>query len=71
MSDPIKSALAWLDENEPKWGLDEPINRDEFVADLKRRMQPQERKKPARLGGNDITIGLQGAEAGGQQAEMA
>lgn len=27
-------ALKWLDEKEPEWKLDLPIDREEFLADL-------------------------------------
>lgn len=30
----IKDALAWLDENEPRWQLEKPIDRDAFLEDL-------------------------------------
>ena len=30
----IVDALAFLDEREPGWFLDEPINREEFIAGL-------------------------------------
>ena len=30
----IANALRWLDENEPKWDLDEPIDRQAFINDL-------------------------------------
>lgn len=33
----IINALAWLDENEPKWDLDKPINRHEYLTGLFRR----------------------------------
>ena len=32
----ILNALRWLDENEPKWELDEPIDRQAFIAGLLR-----------------------------------
>ena len=34
----IIDALKWLDENEPNWKLDEPINRVVFIEDLVGRM---------------------------------
>lgn len=27
----IERALKWLDENEPKWNLDKPIDREEYI----------------------------------------
>lgn len=30
----IERALKWLDENEPKWELEEPINKEEFINDI-------------------------------------
>lgn len=30
----IEHALGWLDENEPKWQLDEPIDREKFIKDI-------------------------------------
>lgn len=30
----ITSSLAWLDEHEPHWGLNEPMDRHEFVKGL-------------------------------------
>lgn len=35
----IEDALRWLDEAEPKWGLEHPIDRNEFVGDLVLRAQ--------------------------------
>ena len=30
----IESAWRWLEEQEPYWGLDKPIDRDAFIAGL-------------------------------------
>ena len=30
----IKNAYDWLDENEPKWDLDTPIDREAFIKEL-------------------------------------
>jgi hypothetical protein len=30
----IESALKWLEETEPLWELDEPIDKPEFIRDL-------------------------------------
>lgn len=30
----VKDALEWLDEKEPTWQLDEPIDREAFLEDL-------------------------------------
>jgi hypothetical protein len=30
----ITKALEWLEEEEPKWGLDRPIRRDGYIRDL-------------------------------------
>lgn len=35
----VADALRWLEETEPKWELDEPMDRQEFVKDLLRRMR--------------------------------
>lgn len=35
----IEDALRWLDEREPEWGLDEPIDREEFIEGLLRRAE--------------------------------
>ena len=32
-----QDALKWLAENEPKWGLTEPINKQEFLDGLDER----------------------------------
>lgn len=34
----VKDALQWLDENEPKWGLEYPIDKHEFIANLLERI---------------------------------
>lgn len=60
---PIDAALAWLDENEPLWGLEVPIDRGEFVADLQRRMQVTHHN-------GDATIGLNGVGIGAEQAKI-
>lgn len=41
----IESALAWLDETEPRWKLDEPIDRREFVNGLLARMNRESRSR--------------------------
>lgn len=33
-------SLQWLSEREPIWQLDEPINKEEFIADLVVRATP-------------------------------
>lgn len=33
----FKEALNWLNENEPRWKLKIPIDRDEFVKELTRK----------------------------------
>lgn len=30
----ITDSLSWLKVAEPNWGLDEPIDRDQFIGDL-------------------------------------
>lgn len=30
----IEDALAWLDEREPTWGLDAPIDREDYIEEL-------------------------------------
>ena len=30
----IVDSLHWLEKNEPLWGLEEPINKDEFLKGL-------------------------------------
>lgn len=30
----IEDSLSWLDKNEPKWDLDEPIDRKAFIKEL-------------------------------------
>lgn len=30
----IISATKWANENEPKWNLEQPLNRAKFIADL-------------------------------------
>lgn len=30
----VKDALEWLDEKEPTWQLDEPIDKEAFLEDL-------------------------------------
>jgi hypothetical protein len=30
----IKNAYDWLDENEPNWNLDTPIDREAFIKQL-------------------------------------
>ncbi len=35
----IVEALDWLAESEPNWGLDEPINKDEYIETLVRLRQ--------------------------------
>ena len=41
----IESALRWLDETEPKWKLDEPIDRREFVNSLLASMNRESRSR--------------------------
>lgn len=41
----IKAALRWLDETEPKWKLDEPIDRKEFVNYLLASMNRESRSR--------------------------
>jgi len=36
----IEDVLPWLDIQEPIWDLDEPINREDFIADLVERATP-------------------------------
>lgn len=36
----IEYALQWLDEKEPLWNLDEPMDRAEFIAGLVSRCHP-------------------------------
>lgn len=40
----IVSALQFLDENEPKWGLDTPINKRKFIQELVKKAIPYERE---------------------------
>jgi len=37
----ITDSLRWLDSAEPTWGLDEPINREEFIEGLLERAKVQ------------------------------
>ncbi len=30
----IESSLDWLADQEPEWGLDQPINKENYIADL-------------------------------------
>lgn len=53
----ITNALSWLDDREPLWGLDEPINRDEFIAGLMSKAAPREREIKAKLGFSRIGLG--------------
>lgn len=36
----IEHFLSWIDEQEPLWGLDEPVNRREAIAGLVERAVP-------------------------------
>jgi hypothetical protein len=50
----ITQALAWLDETEPKWGLNKPIGRPTFIANLVSEAKRGERaaKRAARVASN-------------------
>lgn len=37
----IIDSLKWLDENEPNWKLDEPIDRAGFIEDILGRLAPE------------------------------
>jgi hypothetical protein len=50
----ITEALAWLDKAEPKWGLDKPIDRKTFMANLVAEAKKGERawERAARVASN-------------------
>ncbi len=30
----VEFALKWLGKNEPEWGLDEPMDKEEFIEEI-------------------------------------
>jgi len=42
----IEHSLMWLTEQEPKWQLDKPIDKKEFIADLVSRSYPIAKTTP-------------------------
>lgn len=40
----IVGALKWLEESEPDWGLETPMNKEEFIEACVTRATPMEKK---------------------------